>query len=120
MLRSPKQGMPLEAAYLETLAARYGAGLRLVDYRSGTEEARQVINAWVDERTEQRIPELLAEGVLTPATRLALVNAIYLKAPWQMPFASRGDAAGGLHARRRLDGGGAVHGHDIVAPVRIR
>ncbi len=40
----------------------------------------------MDERTEQRIPELLVEGVLTPATRLALVNAIYLKAPWQTPF----------------------------------
>ena len=81
-----QQGMPLEAAYLETLAARYGAGLRLVDYISATEAARQTINAWVDERTEQRIPELLVEGVLTPATRLALVNAIYLKAPWQTPF----------------------------------
>ena len=40
----------------------------------------------MDEQTEQRIPELLAEGVLTPATRLTLVNAIYLKAPWQTPF----------------------------------
>jgi serpin B len=81
-----QEGMPLEDAYLETLAARFGAGLRLVDYVSATEEARQVINAWVDERTEQRIPELLVEGVLTPATRLTLVNAIYLKAPWQTPF----------------------------------
>jgi serpin B len=96
-----QQGMPLEAAYLETLAARYGAGLRLVDYRSATEEARQVINAWVDERTEQRIPELLAQGVLTPATRLALVNAIYLKAPWQTPFAVEATQEG---AFTRADG----------------
>ncbi|MFO7532040.1 MAG: serpin family protein [Candidatus Limnocylindrales bacterium] len=81
-----QEGMPLEDAYLETLAARFGAGLRLVDYVSATEEARQTINAWVDERTEQRIPELLVEGVVTPDTRLTLVNAIYLKAPWQTPF----------------------------------
>ncbi len=93
-----QQGMPLEAAYLETLAARFGAGLRLVDYRSATEEARQVINAWVDERTEQRIPELLVEGVLTPLTRLTLVNAIYLKAPWQTPF-SEGATEEGPFAR---------------------
>ena len=81
-----QEGMPLEATYLETLAARYGAGVRLADYQTTTEEARQTINAWVDEQTEQRIPELLVEGVLTPATRLTLVNAIYLKAPWQTPF----------------------------------
>lgn len=40
----------------------------------------------MDERTEHRIPELLVPGVLTAATRLTLVDAIYLKAPWQTPF----------------------------------
>ncbi len=96
-----QEGMPLEAAYLETLAARYGAGLRLVDYASATEEARQAINAWVDKRTEQRIPELLVEGVLTPQTRLTLVNAIYLKAPWQTPFSEGATEEG---AFTRADG----------------
>ena len=96
-----QEGMPLEATYLETLAARFGAGLRLVDYRSATEEAREAINAWVDERTEERIPELLVEGVLTPATRLTLVNAIYLKAPWQTPFDAEATQEG---AFTRADG----------------
>ena len=82
-----QRGMPLEAAYLEALGARFGAGLRLVDYIAATEEARTPINAWVDEQTEQRIPELLAPGTITPDTRLTLVNAIYLKAPWETPFA---------------------------------
>jgi serpin B len=83
-----QQGMPLEKAYLEALAARYGGGLRLVDYVAQTEKARALINAWVDAQTEHRIPELLVPGVLTPLTRLALVNAIYLKAPWQTPFSA--------------------------------
>lgn len=82
-----QRDMPLVAAYLEALAARFGAGLRLVDYIADTEAARRTINAWVDERTERRIPELLVPGVLTTDTRLALVNAIYLKAPWRTPFA---------------------------------
>ena len=82
-----QEGMALEPAYLEALAARYGAGLRLVDYVADTEGARKVINGWVSGRTEQRIPELLVPGVLTPESRLTLVNAIYLKAPWLVPFA---------------------------------
>jgi serine protease inhibitor len=82
-----QRGMPLEPAYLEALAARYGAGLRLVDYVADTEGARQLINGWVADQTEQRIPELLVPGVLTPESRLTLVNAIYLKAPWLEPFA---------------------------------
>lgn len=76
----------LEDAYLEALATRFGAGLRLVDYIGATEEARQLINGWVADQTEDRIPELLVPGILSEDTRLTLVNAIYLKAPWQTPF----------------------------------
>jgi serpin B len=96
-----QQGMPLEKAYLEALASRYGAGLRLVDYVTATEAARKQINGWVDGETEHRIPELLAPGVLTPDSRLTLVNAIYLKAPWQTAFSAEATKPG---AFTRADG----------------
>jgi len=96
-----QQGMPLEKAYLEALASRYGAGLRLVDYVAATEAARKQINGWVDGETEHRIPELLAPGVLTPDSRLTLVNAIYLKAPWQTAFPAEATKPG---AFTRADG----------------
>jgi serpin B len=88
-----QRGMPLEAAYLEALGSRFGAGLRLVDYIEATDDARQEINEWVDEQTQQRIPELLAPGTITPETRLTLVNAIYLKAPWETPFSVEATSA---------------------------
>ena len=93
--------MALKSTYLEALAARFGAGLRLVDYVSETEAARRLINGWVDEQTEHRIPELLDQGVLTPAVRLTLVNAIYLKAPWLTPFPPQATTQG---AFTRADG----------------
>jgi serpin B len=77
-------GMSLKQAYLDTLATRYGAGLRLVDFIGDTENSRRLINAWVSDQTEKRIPELLDS--LDPMTRLVLVNAIYLKAPWETAF----------------------------------
>ncbi len=89
-----QQGMPLEKSYLEALASRYGAGLRLVDYVAATEAARKLINGWVDDQTEHRIPELLVPGVLTSDTRLTLVNAIYLKAPWLTPFPAESTTPG--------------------------
>ncbi len=79
-------GMALEPSFLDALASRFGAGLRLVDYRRDPEAARDLINAWVKSQTEGRIPELLAPGILDQSTRLTLVNAIYLKAPWAFPF----------------------------------
>ncbi len=94
-------GMPLEDAYLRALAERFGAGLRLVDYVKETEAARKLINGWVADQTEQRIPELLVPGVLTPESRLTLVNAIYLKAPWLTPFVAESTRPG---AFTRADG----------------
>jgi len=78
--------MRLETAYLEALASRFDTGVRLVDYVAQPEAARALINSWVDDQTEHRIPELLVPGIITSDTRLTLVNAIYLKAPWQTPF----------------------------------
>jgi len=89
-----QQGMPLEKPYLEALAERFGGGLRLVDYEANAEQARVLINGWVDAQTEHRIPELLVPGVLTLATRLTLVNAIYLKAAWETPFPVDATTAG--------------------------
>jgi serpin B len=77
---------PWHQAYLEALASRFGAGVHLADFLAETEAARLAINAWVDDRTEHRIPELLEPGVLDDLTRMVLVNAIYLKAAWLYPF----------------------------------
>jgi serine protease inhibitor len=75
-----------QQAFLDTLAQSFGAGLQLVDYKANFEGARQLINGWVSDQTHERIPNLLAPGTLDAATRLVLVNAIYLKAPWLTPF----------------------------------
>lgn len=72
--------------FLDALARDYGAGMRLVDYSADAEAARRQINAWTGAQTHDRIPELVPPGVLDYLTRLVLVNAIYLKAPWEEPF----------------------------------
>jgi serpin B len=76
--------MQLEQPFLDTLASKYGAGLRLVDYRNDPDGACRLIDGWVSDQTEQRIPKLLDS--LDAQTRLVLVNAIYLKAPWLNAF----------------------------------
>ena len=81
-----QKDLTFRAAFLDLLAGEYGAELNLVDYKSDPDAARVLINAWVDDATKHRIPELLAKGVLTADARLTLVNAIYMKAPWQSSF----------------------------------
>jgi len=75
-------------AFLDTLAQNYGAGLQLVDYKdeAARERARQAINDWVAGQTEDKIQDLIAEGILTQDTRLVLANAIYFQGDWERPF----------------------------------
>ena len=75
-----------EAAFLDTLARDYGAGMQVVDYKNAYESARRTINDWVASRTRDRIKDLIPQGVLDAQTRLVLTNAIYLKASWLVPF----------------------------------
>jgi serpin B len=75
-----------EPAYLEATKTAFGAALQPVDFQGAAEEARNLINTWVEEKTEKRIRNLVPEGGLSRETRLVLVNAIYFLGDWEDPF----------------------------------
>ena len=72
--------------FLDVLAENYGAGLIILDFANETEKSRLAINDWVSDQTEERIKDLIPEGILSPATALVLTNAIYFNAAWKYPF----------------------------------
>ncbi|MBI5240429.1 MAG: serpin family protein [Elusimicrobia bacterium] len=79
-------GFPLEAAFVETLRRLYGAQALELDFRADPEGAGRRINSWAEELTRGKIRDLIPPGGVTEDTRLALTNAVYLKAPWAAPF----------------------------------
>ncbi len=81
-----EQTYPFLQSFLDTIALNYGAGVRLADFISQYETVRKEINDWVSNQTEEKINDLIPDGVLNPDTRMALVNAIYFKADWLSPF----------------------------------
>jgi serpin B len=78
--------MTLLDPFLETLARSYDAGVRVLDFAADPDAARERINAWVEDRTNDRIKDLLPAGSISEATRLVLTNAIYFSAAWAEPF----------------------------------
>jgi len=72
--------------FLDVLAENYGAGLRLLDFINAPEDSRITINDWVSAQTEERIKDLIPQGVIDDATRMVLTNAIYFNAAWLHPF----------------------------------
>ena len=81
-----QKGQAFQPEFVKLNKDNYGAGLNEVDFQKATEQARQTINAWVAKQTQDKIKDLLAEGFLTPQTRLVLTNAIYFKGKWDNKF----------------------------------
>uniref|UniRef100_A0A8C4U584 Serpin domain-containing protein n=1 Tax=Falco tinnunculus TaxID=100819 RepID=A0A8C4U584_FALTI len=77
---------PVLPEYLECANKFYGAGLEEVDFKTATEEARQLINSWVEKETNGRIQDFLVSGSVDLDTALVLVNAIYFKGIWRTAF----------------------------------
>jgi serpin B len=72
--------------YLDLTRTHYDAELQTVNFIKAAEEARQTINAWVEDKTEAKIKELFVPGSLDSQIRLVLTNAIYFKGDWAEPF----------------------------------
>jgi serpin B len=81
-----QKGYPFEAAFLDSLAENYGAGMRLLDFIQAPDPSRQAINAWVSSQTDKKIQDLVPPGAIDANTRLVLTNAIYFKAGWMYEF----------------------------------
>ncbi len=94
----------------------YGASLQQVDYCGQPEEARNIVNDWVAEQTDNRIDELFPEGQFSCMTALTLVNAIYFKADWAEQF----DPASTADRPFRLLSGETVDVPTMSAEIELR
>jgi serpin B len=90
-----QQGYAVEPAFQAGLQSHFGVAPQTVDFRlPGAVEA---INTWVSRHTQGVIPHILSS--LSPQTRLALANAIYLKAAWRYPFKPGATASAPFHGQ---------------------
>ncbi|WP_205967902.1 serpin family protein, partial [Paraglaciecola sp. 20A4] len=72
--------------FLNDTIKYYDAKLEEVDFKMNSEAARVDINEWVEEKTQEKIKDLLPQGSIGALTKLVLVNAIYFKGNWEKKF----------------------------------
>ncbi len=72
--------------YFKIVDTYYGGKVTNLDFKTETEKSRVIINNWVENKTNDKIKDLIPKGILSPATRLVLTNAIYFKANWSIQF----------------------------------
>ena len=72
--------------YVARLKRDYASAVFPVNFVGDADAARQEINAWVEQRTNQKIRDLLPAGSVDALTRCVLTNAIYFKGKWANAF----------------------------------
>ena len=97
--KEPKQGFRLDVAnrlwgeqgakflddFLRVTRDDYGAELAQVDFNQ-PEAARETINKWVEDKTQDKIKNLISSPSSIKGARLVLTNAVYFKGDWKDQF----------------------------------
>ncbi|CAF4767897.1 unnamed protein product [Rotaria sp. Silwood1] len=76
----------LQQDYLALVQSSFKADIKLEDFENDSARAVQTINAWVEEKTNNLIQNLLSKNDVSRDTRLIIVNCIYFKGTWMKQF----------------------------------
>jgi serine protease inhibitor len=90
--------LPLEDSFKAELAGWPGANVASAPFGTDPEAARALINEDVGRTTHGLVPQLLPPGSIGADIAAVLVNALYLKSAWKLPFREAGTTDAPFHA----------------------
>ena len=100
-----EKSYPFLPAFTGIARKYYSANVTNLDFKNTPEESRATINQWVEQKTENKIRDLLPSGSIDSLTRLVITNAVYFKGTWVRQF----DAARTQDADFRTETGTTVN-----------
>uniref|UniRef100_A0A8C8S5Q9 Plasminogen activator inhibitor 1 n=1 Tax=Pelusios castaneus TaxID=367368 RepID=A0A8C8S5Q9_9SAUR len=80
-----QRDLELVPGFMKMFARAFRQTVKQVNFTEA-ERSRFIINDWVKESTHGMISDFLAPGYVNDLTRLVLVNAVYFKGLWKLPF----------------------------------
>ncbi|CAH1108852.1 unnamed protein product [Psylliodes chrysocephalus] len=81
-----KEQFALQESFKNIVTSHFFSEVQNINFEQNTAAAK-TINTWVEEKTKDKIKNLIQPDDLNADTRLVLVNAIYFKGKWAEPFA---------------------------------
>ena len=81
-----EKSYPFLPAFTSIARKYYSAEVMKLDFKNNPGESRATINQWVEQKTENKIRDLLPQGSIDPLTRLVITNAVYFNGTWAQPF----------------------------------
>lgn len=78
-------GHPINKNFEEVAVKKFLSGIDSLDFAKSDASAK-TINQFVEEKTKEKIKDLIKPEMLSSDTRVVLVNAIYFKGNWEYQF----------------------------------
>lgn len=78
-------GHPINKNFKKVAVKKFRSGICSLDFTKADESAG-AINRFVEEKTKNKIKDLIKPDMLIDLTPMVLVNAIYFKGNWEYPF----------------------------------
>ncbi|MEO0895545.1 MAG: serpin family protein [Bacteroidota bacterium] len=80
-----REGFPAEADFLQQTTDNYNGEIEEIDFSDPA--AKNTINQWVEDETEERIKDIVSE--IKDTDMMFLINTIYFTGPWTNGFDER-------------------------------
>lgn len=80
------EGFKPKTEYRNNLKSGFQSDIREFNFGSNSAGSVQEINQFVENATNQKIRDLLADGDVDSLTKMVLINAVYFKANWKFAF----------------------------------
>ncbi|MEE9442557.1 MAG: serpin family protein [candidate division Zixibacteria bacterium] len=80
-----RNGFPVKQSFLDINQDYFSASVRALDFNNSS--SAETINNWVDINTNGKITNIINPPI-DPLTMMYLINAIYFKGGWSLPFDS--------------------------------
>jgi serpin B len=91
------RGFAILPDFIRTSEQQFHATPQAAGFSHHPDDARSLINRWVNEKTKGKIADLFAPGALTRDTRLVLASAVYFNGKWQSKFDPTATKPGDFH-----------------------
>ena len=80
-----QEGYRLDDSYIEALEMCFYTEPTTIDFAQ-VEEARGLINGWVEQETGNKVENMIPEGVINELTKMMLISAVHFKGSWAEKF----------------------------------
>jgi serpin B len=81
-----QENYTLKSQYVYNAQTYYDGKVESMDFVGETDKSRLTINNWIENKTNNKIVDLLTEGIITQDTRLVITNAVYFNGTWMTEF----------------------------------